>query len=137
MGIIASILWFCRKKKGNITTNGSDPAAGTAATPAPLAGWKKGTFDGVTYNYLYIKPATEDKAVFLLLHGFPNGTHLVCTHLLCTRVSLTLRRCFCDHVTHVASSTHLPIHLLTRRARVRLCCGYIKALRTTRTSFLN
>jgi len=36
-------------------------------------GWKKDTFDGVTYNYLYIKPAAEDKATFLLLHGFPNG----------------------------------------------------------------
>lgn len=71
MGIIGSLLSFRKKKKGNATTNGSDP---TPARPAPLAGWKKGTFEGVTYNYLSIKPAEEGKAIFLLLHGFPNGT---------------------------------------------------------------
>src|ERR1700733_1711466 len=73
MGIIASRLSFLKRKKNNA----ADPApAGTnTAQPAPLAGWKKGNFDGVTYNYLYIKPAAQDKPVFLLLHGFPNGAH--------------------------------------------------------------
>jgi len=39
----------------------------------PQTAWKKGVFDGVTYNYLYIKPTSDDKATFLLFHGFPNG----------------------------------------------------------------
>lgn len=103
MGIIASVLWFRKKKKGNATTNGSDPAATTTTTPArpgPLAGWKKGTFEGVTYSYLYIKPASEDKATFLLLHGFPNGTRIF---ELYTRVYLTTT----SYKTHVASSVAL------------------------------
>jgi len=75
MGIIGSRLSFLKRKKNNAVTNGSDPIpTGTnAAQAAPLAGWKKGEFDGVTYNYLSIKPGAEDKPVFLLLHGFPNG----------------------------------------------------------------
>lgn len=62
----------------NAATNG----ASTNGAPLPgaaVAGgqWKKDTFDGVTYNYLYIKPSEPGKLVFLLLHGFPNGTYLL------------------------------------------------------------
>lgn len=35
--------------------------------------WKKDTFDGVTYRYSFMPPMMPGKAVFLLLHGFPNG----------------------------------------------------------------
>jgi len=65
MGIVGS---FLRRRKRNNAANGSGPASASSTPP----GWKKGTFDNVTYNYKYIKPA-EGKATFLLLHGFPNG----------------------------------------------------------------
>jgi pimeloyl-ACP methyl ester carboxylesterase len=35
-------------------------------------GWKSAKFIGVHYHYLFIQPK-ENKAIFLLLHGFPTG----------------------------------------------------------------
>lgn len=46
-----------------------------------VPGWKKGTFSGVVYNYLAIKPTSPDKPTFLCLHGFPTGMVLYTTVL--------------------------------------------------------
>lgn len=46
------------------------PANGTKAIASE---WKKGVFEGFTYNYLHVPAKDGGKATFLLLHGFPNG----------------------------------------------------------------
>ncbi|KAF8315053.1 alpha/beta-hydrolase [Clavulina sp. PMI_390] len=96
-GILSFLKKKTKKSQSGVTPAPAPPADPTpkdesplppapAPAPAPVPelapvlppvdvadGWKKGTFEGLTYNYRSIKPSTPDKVTFLLLHGFPNG----------------------------------------------------------------